>query len=148
LHPITVQYSGDATYQASSAALAVTVTPATATVTLSASVVHNGQAVSFMAIITPPALPFSLPLTGFVTFYDGTHVLGTVPVSTATLLSSPTSPGFANLITANLGPGSHSITARYTSDPDFVAAPSAAVTVVKKGTQFSIPAAPAASVSA
>jgi uncharacterized delta-60 repeat protein len=128
-HHITAQYSGDSVYQASSAVKDVTVKPATATVTLSVNPVHAGQTVTLTGVVTPAWLPISLPMTGTVTFYDGTRVLGTLPVRTPYPTTSPMFPGVATLKISNLGPGSHTLTARYTGDPSFTAAPSAPVRV-------------------
>jgi uncharacterized delta-60 repeat protein len=128
-HHVTAQYSGDATYQASSTVKDVAVKPATAAVTLTVNPVHAGQPVTMMAVVTPPWLTVSLPMTGTVTFYDGTRVLGTRTVSTPSPLTSPMFPGFATLTISNLGPGKHTLTARYTGDANFTAAPSAPVTV-------------------
>jgi uncharacterized delta-60 repeat protein len=137
-HHVTAVYSGDVVYRAGSTAVSVTVKPVTATVTLTAGIIRNGHAVSFKTDVTPPMLPFSLPMTGSVTFYDGTRVLGTVPVTTPSVLTSPMEPAVAVLQTSDLGPGSHAITAKYTGDPNFVSVPSAAVTVKRTGDLFSI----------
>jgi hypothetical protein len=72
-------------------------------VTLTASVVGSNNAV---------------PITGSVTFRDGTTVLGTVPVSSGT----------ASLSRSNLGSGTHGITATYSGDAYFDGSTSANLT--------------------
>ena len=76
-----------------------------------------GQSVTFTATVAPTA-PTSTPLTGNVTFYDGGTDLGSVPVS----------QGVATYTTASLAPGSHSIVAEYSEDPNFSGSNSTALT--------------------
>jgi hypothetical protein len=69
------------------------------TLTSSANPSRYGQTVTLTARVTSAAGP----VTGMVTFYDGSNPLNTVPLS----------GGVATLSTSSLGAGSHSITAVY-----------------------------------
>ena len=88
--------------------LAGTGVQASSTTTLSSSLATPlaGQAVTFTATVKPAGLGTA---TGSVTFYDGTASLGTIQLS----------GGSAMLTTAALPDGTNSITAVYSSDPNF-----------------------------
>ena len=118
-HSITVVYSGDASYAASTSAAAVlTVTKAASGVTLVSSLNPSvaGQAVTFTAAATPPSA------TGTVQFLDGATVIGTAPLI----------GGSAPLATAALATGTHAITAIYSGDANFSGATSVAVAQLVK----------------
>lgn len=70
------------------------------------------------AIVLPP-----LPPGGTVTFYDGATVLGTVPVTTL----SPNT-GTATLTVTTLSIGTHSLTASYSGDVNYILSTSSAMT--------------------
>jgi hypothetical protein len=114
-HSITAVYSGDASDATStSAALTQTVNKATTTVALASSKnpQASGSSVTFTAAVSPSAA------TGSVEFLDGTTVLGTVAIS----------GGKAALALSSLSVGSHSITAVYSGDTNYLTSKSAAVT--------------------
>ena len=122
-HPIVARYSGDMNYATSlSAAQTVTVTQATAPVSLavSAASVTVGQAEMLTATLQHTGSP---ALTGTIMFYDGTALLGS---SNATATASG---GTAVLAVSTLAVGTHQVTARYSGDTNFVATVSAAQTV-------------------
>ena len=87
--------------------------PATTTTTLISSLATplTGQAVTFTATVQPIGLGTA---TGSVTFYSGAVALGTVSLSS----------GSAQLTTAALPDGTSSISAVYSSDPNFTASSS------------------------
>src|SRR5205085_3433033 len=88
----------------------------TTAVTSSATPSVFGQSVTFTATVAAVA-PGSGTATGSVVFSDGTTVLGTATVN---------GQGQATLTTAALGLGSHSITADYSGDNNFIASSSSA----------------------
>ena len=121
IHSITVAYGGDGNFNAStSAPLAQTVLKA-ATVTMLTSSQNPstfGQAVTFTATVSVVPPGAGAP-TGTVTFRDGVVVLGTKALS----------PTFhAAITTAALQVGSHSITATYSGDGNFLGSTSAPLT--------------------
>ncbi len=67
-----------------------------------------GQSVTFTATVAS-TLPTNLPLTGSVTFYDGTTELGSAPVN----------QGEATYTVSTLAAGSHAIIAEYSGDSNF-----------------------------
>ena len=80
-----------------------------------------GQAVTLRATVSPAPPATGVP-TGTVTFRDGAATIAGSPV---TLVN-----GVATLVTSALATGSHSLTAVYSGDDDFLASTSAAVTQV------------------
>ena len=125
-HVYTVSYSGDGTYAPSSAAAANAVQPVPAVVQLTAapSAAPAGGAVTLDASVSaalPNGRSLSIPtppITGTVTFRDGSTVLQQVPLG-------PT--GHASFTTTALGVGSHAITATYSGNTDVAPAMSNAV---------------------
>ena len=121
-HSVSVQYAGDGDFTAAtSGTLAETVAKAGTTTTLSldsgGGPTVAGQVVTLTATVAIVA-PGSAPLTGTVTFRDGTGVLGTVPLS----------GGVATLTTAGLKVGTHTLTATYNGDPNTASSTSAGAT--------------------
>jgi hypothetical protein len=112
-HSLTAGFLGNSAFAASSsAAVTETVTRASTTTALSASVnpAVTGQAVVFTAVITPVAPGDGAP-TGTVIFKDGSVVLGTATVDAFNK---------ATLSTRFSTTGSHTITATYKGDGFFV----------------------------
>jgi hypothetical protein len=112
-YTITYSYAGDQTYAPTRATGSLTVSKGSANLALTSS--HGsavyGQPITFVATVTATgATP-----TGAVTFYSGSTPMGTV-----TLHGSDT----AMLTISRLAPGSHSISAAYSGDVDFVSATS------------------------
>ena len=91
---ITAVYSGDASYSGATAATSasVQVMPAQTSLTLSVSTTAQGTILTATIFVTTPGNP---PVTGTVTFYDGTTLLGTAPVlnDVATFDAGSLSPG-------------------------------------------------------
>jgi hypothetical protein len=109
-------YSGDSNYNtASSSALTQTVDKATPSVSLASSLNPSvfGSSVTFTATVPTDA-------TGTVIFMDGGTTLGTGTIA----------KGTASYSTAALGGGTHSITAVYSGDSNYVSATSAALSQV------------------
>jgi hypothetical protein len=126
-HSITAVYSGNTDYNGStSPPLTQTVNKAAASVTLTSSLNPSpyGVSVTFTATVTPSAA------TGTVTFDDGTTVLGTATLS----------GGIAQLTTMALAVGSHSITAVYSGDSNYLGStsPPLTQTVTKAATSVSL----------
>jgi hypothetical protein len=124
-HGVSASYSGDANFVGSStaAALAQTVSKATATTVLGASANPStaGQSISFTATVAAAAPGAGVP-TGSVTFKDGATTLGTGTLSTSNGAT------VASFTTSSLGMGQHSITASYSGDGNFLAGAGAPLT--------------------
>ncbi len=118
-HSITAAYAGDVDYKAAtSTALAVTVSKATPSISVasSANPAKTGTSVTFTATISAPA-GVTAP-SGKVTFKDGTTVLGTGTIAS----------GKATYSTSALAKGTHSITAAYGGDGNYLTATSSVLT--------------------
>jgi hypothetical protein len=117
-HSVTATFTPTDTtdYTTATASVTVTVNQATPGITLttSASSAYVTNPVTFTATLSSSA---STP-TGTVTFYDGTTTLGTVTLSS----------GVATYSTSSLAAGSHSITAIYSGDSNFVTVTSSITT--------------------
>jgi hypothetical protein len=112
-HSLTAGFLGNSTFAASSsAAVTETVSKASTTTTLSASVnpAVTGKSVVFTATVAPVAPGAGVP-TGTVTFKDGNVILGKVTVD---------ANGQATFSTRFSVKGNHTITAVYSGDSDFV----------------------------
>jgi hypothetical protein len=120
-HNITAQYGGDTHYLANSASLQQVVGQAgsSASVTSSAKdYATPGLKVTFTATIASSVKGDTLVPTGKATFYDGTSELGSVSLN---------SSGVAGFSTSTLAIGSHSITAQYSGDGNFLTSTSPAL---------------------
>jgi hypothetical protein len=119
-HTITIVYSGDANFNAStSAAITQTVTQDSSSTTVASSLNPSmfNQSVTFTATVVSSG-PSSATPTGTVAFLDSTATLGVASLA----------GGTASLTTASLGVGSHTITVSYSGDVTFTASTSAAIT--------------------
>jgi hypothetical protein len=117
---ITVVYGGDGNFTTStSAALTQTVNQdaTTTKLTSSANPLVYGQSVVFTATVTASSPGGGTP-TGTVTFMDGTTAIGTGTLSA----------GITTFTTSSLAVASHSITAVYSSDSNFMASISSSLT--------------------
>lgn len=118
-HSLTAQYTGDSNFlPSSSASLPLTVNPAPATVTLSASQTSSNPSapIIFTAQVTSSA---NILPGGLIEFFDGTTFLG----------NSPIANGKASLATTQLSIGQHFITAQYPGNSNFQASVSPVVPV-------------------
>ena len=116
-HSITAIYNGSIDFAAgTSPAVDLTVKMAKTTTKLTSTPnpSTSGQAVTFTATITGA---FGGSPTGTVTFTDGTTVIGTGNVSTTTRQ--------ATFVTSTLSVGTHTITATYNGDSDYLTSKSA-----------------------
>ena len=97
---LTAVYSGDVNYSSATVAspAAVQVSPATTSTTLSSSTTAQGTILTADVAVSSPGNP---PIAGTVSFYDGTTLLGTEPVTN----------GVASLNIGVLSAGSHSFSA-------------------------------------
>jgi hypothetical protein len=101
-HALTASYSGDSSNPAAISKVLIQKVVAASTTTLisPANPVAFGQSITLTASVSPSNA------TGVVTFYDGTTILGTRPLT----------QGGANLTTTLLAAGTHSLIARYGGD--------------------------------
>jgi uncharacterized delta-60 repeat protein len=117
-HSVTVSYSGDTSFTAStSSTLSETLNPGHTTTTVASATNPSvfGQSVTFTATVSA-ASPGSGTPTGTVTFLDGVTTLGTVTLS----------GGAASFSTASLAVASHTITASYNGSTSFHSSTNAA----------------------
>jgi hypothetical protein len=116
-HSLTATYSGDSSYSGSvsTPALVETVSKAASTTALQASSTSptQGQTITLTATVTPSGA------TGTVTFSDGQTSLG----------QSTLSGGQATFPTSTLAVGSHSLTASYGGDGNYLSSSSSTVSV-------------------
>jgi hypothetical protein len=113
-HSITAIYGGDINFNGStSPAISVAIQQRTVTVSLSSSLNPSiaGQAVTFAATVTSS---YGTP-SGTVSFRDGARIIGTMNLTA----------GATALTTSSLVSGTHSITATYNGDANYIAATSA-----------------------
>jgi hypothetical protein len=139
-HSITAVYSGDDNFTTSISSLVsqnVNQAKSNTTLTSSANPSAFGQMVTFTAQVAATDPGTGIP-SGSVTFLDGTTQLGIVPLT----------GGSASLTTAGLTRGSHSITAKYSGDADFLASNSAVTgqNVNQATTQTIVTPSPSASI--
>jgi hypothetical protein len=123
-HSLMAVYGGDSVFGiSSSTAVNETVNQAQTKVTLtsSANPAVWGQSVTFTAVVSAKAPGAGTP-TGLVTFLDGSTVLGLAALQVVNGVDK------AVFSTSSLSVGSHSITAVYSGDSNFVTSTSAAVT--------------------
>ena len=116
-HSITVVYSGDDNFlTCTSAVLSQTVNQASTTTSLASSLNPSeyGEEVTFTATVKAVS-PGSGTPTGTVTFMDGSNVLGMGTLSGSV----------ATYSTTGLSVGTHSITAVYSGDTNFITSTSA-----------------------
>ncbi len=113
VHSLTAVYSGDANDAPSTSAVYTQTVKLNANTSVASSPNPSvvGQSVTITATVAAGA-------TGTVQFLDGSTVLG----------SSAVSGGTAALTTANLAQGTHTLTASYSGDSNYLAQSSAAIT--------------------
>jgi hypothetical protein len=109
---ITAIYSGDTNYAGSTSNTVMQVVTYASTSTVLDSPTSPsvyGQPVTLLATVSTPPSPIAMPI-GTVSFYEGSTVLGTVPLNAA---------GQAALTTSSLSVGTHTFTAVYSSDGSY-----------------------------
>jgi len=116
-HPITVAYTGDSNYNASTSSVLNQVIAGTAPTTTAISVAATNSVYGSANTVT--ATVAGANPSGSVTFNDGATVLGTVSLAS----------GVATYSLKNLSAGTHSITASYTGDAINAGSTSSAVAV-------------------
>ncbi len=118
-HTITAQYTGSPKYLASSRALGQTVNLASTSTSMVSSKNPSsfGQSVTFTGTVSSGE---GTPLSGGITFKDGTVALATVP----------TVSGVAKYTTSALTGGTHSITGTYQGSNNYAKSSSSAVSQV------------------
>jgi hypothetical protein len=106
---VLANYSGDNNFAAAAGQIIQTVQQATSSVTLtsSANPSNPGQSVTFTAMVGPSNV--TVP-TGNVQFFDGATQLSNTALN---------AKGVASLTTSTLSVGNHTITAKYSGDPNF-----------------------------
>ena len=139
-YTLRATFNGNGTFLSSSAApITETILPAPSALTLAAApgTVYQSQPITFTASLT--ALPSIEITSGTITFLDGTTPIGTAPFN-ANLLAASTSAIFS---TSALAPGTHTITAIFPGNADFLPSSSATVAVTITPQDFAVtPAAP------
>jgi uncharacterized protein (TIGR03118 family) len=130
-HAITVRYSGDASFLASSSRTELQVLGLTTTLALAApaTAAPNSTVILTATIASTGGVP-----TGQILFLDGTTGLGTASLDDS---------GVATLRVNTLAVGVHSLSVSYSGDEKFSASTSAAVTLTVANPDFSFNAIPA-----
>jgi hypothetical protein len=117
-HTVGATYSGDDNYLTSSSSGAGSVSqivnpfPTTTALTESVGTTVFGQQVTFTATVAPQSGTFVTPITGTVSFMEGTNVVGTGTVNAV-------SGSFVATLTPVLPVGTHNIIAVYGTDGNF-----------------------------
>ncbi len=116
-HSLAATYSGDTNHGGSNSATVIEIIQQSTQTALNSNrnPGSSRSTVVFTATVAPAG---SLPVTGKVTFLDGTTILGTAPVNAA---------GLATFSATSLSPGQHSISAGYSGDNVNQASSSAAL---------------------
>ena len=117
-HSLTADYNGDTNDAASNStpfSQVVNQAAATASLTSTPNPSSFGQTATLTVLVAPVAPGAGIP-TGTVSFFDGSSLLGTVPLD---------GTGTGTLTTSTLDVGAHAITAVYGGDVDFTGATSA-----------------------
>ncbi|HEY1653453.1 MAG TPA: Ig-like domain-containing protein [Acidimicrobiales bacterium] len=133
-HIVSVITSGDPDFAGTSASTNFSVGLISTTTSLSDPSTSNfGQAVTLTASVAP-AQAGPAPVSGNVSFFDGSTLLGTSPV----VVSG--SSNQAHLTVSNLAPGPHSITASYSGDVNYAGGTSSAqtLTVGREATNLTV----------
>jgi Bacterial Ig-like domain (group 3)/FG-GAP-like repeat len=132
-HVLTATYAGDSNVQGSSTTSNFTETvnqdSTSSSAFLTAYSTLYGASVTSSGVLSSPQS--SLPATGTFSFYDGTTLLATAPVS----------GGRAQYTTSSLLPGTHPITVQYSGDANFLpstSSPAQTMTVSKDPTLTSV----------
>jgi autotransporter-associated beta strand protein len=113
---VDANYNGDLNFAGNSApsvSQIVNQNATTTTVTAAPSPGILGQSVTLTATVSPVA-PGLLSPTGSVSFYDGSTLLGTAPLTVANGVST------AQFSTSSLAIGTHQISAVWSGDPNFI----------------------------
>jgi trimeric autotransporter adhesin len=132
-YSLLAQYSGDASYLASSSASStLTVTPVTTQMSAPfvSSPAQTGTPITINSLVTT-TLSSGVAPTGTITFFDGTTPLpGTVTYTSNAGAANGATASLSGIITATFTTvGTHSITAKYSGDANYAAVTSPASTV-------------------
>jgi hypothetical protein len=128
----TVAYSGDTNFQASSVPVTIIIHQDASTTTLKVANapvggIFNSVEKILTATVSPIGPHLSQP-TGSIAFYDGTRLIGTVPLGKTEAAS----------LTAEFAPGTHTLRAIYKGDASFVSTSSAPVIIIIPGFHFGL----------
>jgi len=126
-HVLTAGYGGDGSYQKSTGAYSLTVTPAptASTLIVVTGLPVAGQPCNVTMNGTAQTQTGAAP-TGTVTFFDGTAQLGNPAPVTGTAGINGAAPAFAANATLTLNnPGNRTLTAKYSGDANYAASTSA-----------------------
>jgi hypothetical protein len=130
-HALVLNYAGDISYNAAPAVnLAVTVTPASTTASISASPnpVPTNQQVTLSVTVGSQSNSAQGP-TGSVTFKDGSTTIGTANITPAGAKGMVGASGTASLSMTFATSGTHSLTAVYGGDANYATSTSSPVTL-------------------
>jgi hypothetical protein len=114
IHPIKATYNGDSNFfQSTSTILDQVVGPTTTALAANPNPANTNQDVTLTATVTPVVPGYANPPTGVVTFFDNGTQLGTGDLG---------SNGMATyvVVAGTFTPGTHSLTASYAGDANFM----------------------------
>ena len=125
-HLITATYNPNGSFAASSATLTQVVNGLPTVVSLNPvpASITAGQPVTLNTTVTPANPPGPAPLTGTVTYFEGSVTLGSAPVG---------NNGVAGFSASNLRPGQNTITCTYSGDAIYAPSTCAPATVTVTG---------------
>ena len=115
---VSAVYSGDASFDPSSAATPITVAPAATTLSLSSSTTtYTGSPVTFTMALASDSL--GVAPTGTVTLMAGSTTLGSVALGGLAASSTALASGSASISLSSPPPGTNTVTAVYSGDGNY-----------------------------
>ncbi len=125
---VSASYSGDASFNPSTAAAPLTVAPATTTLTLTSSATtYTGSPITFTVQLAADSL--GVAPTGSIALRNGSTTLATVPLAGLAASSTSLASGSATLTLNPPPPGANSLTATYSGDANYAASTSPGVLI-------------------
>jgi len=127
-HNLTATYAGNSNLQGSASAVVTQVVNRSAvqiTIGSSANPAVFGQSVTLQIAVTPAVAGNTRIPTGSVSFTDGAAIIGQVPLDAT---------GHAVFTTSNLSASTHTISATYAGDTNFLGASASLAQVINKAT--------------
>ncbi len=120
---LTATYSGDPSFDPSTAILPVTIVSGATTLTLTSSTsTYSGSPVTFTVALATDS--FGVAPTGSVSLVNGSTLLATLPLGGVAASSSALASGSATFTIANPPPGTNSLTTAYSGDANYAASTS------------------------
>jgi len=137
---LTAAYSGDPSFNASSAARSFTVTPGTTTLTMASSATaYTGLPIPFTVTLATDSL--GVAPTGVVTLMNGSTTIASATLLGTAAGQSALASGTATLVVSDPPAGSNTLIASYSGDGNYAASTSPGIAIQGKS-NFSLTAPP------